>query len=310
VERATSREIIERDDKTGQAREQGFVLLVVLWVLTSAVLLVASFNAAVRSGAASTVSEVGLTKLDAILDAGLEVAAAHLIDKNEKRRWRGDGSQHRLVFADTELTITVRDASGLVDLNKSDAVILHALFQKFTKSMSKAELYTNVILAARDAAAKDGNLEAGKSENSGTQNARSFAPVAFIDVWQLGRTQGIPRDVFEEVAPFLTVYSGDGTIYPATAPTQVLEAIPEINYADIEKIRYANKAALIDFMAKFPSFLTNQNGPARLVTVRAKRSGEDTITSRTTVIAIGVDPGAPYRLLAKWPTKYGTGSTD
>jgi general secretion pathway protein K len=286
------------------------VLLVVLWVLTSAVLLVASYNAAVRSGAASTVSEVGLTKLDAILDAGLEVAAAHLIDQNEKQRWRGDGSQHRLKFADMELTIAVRDASGLVDLNKSDAVILHALFQKFTKSMGKAELYTNVILKAREAVAKDGNLEAGKSESGGTQNARSFSPVAFIDVWQLGRTQGIPRAVFEEIEPFLTVYSGDGTIYPATAPIEVLEAIPDINHADIEKIRYADKAALVDLMAKAPSFLTFQNGPARLVTVRAERPGENIKTSRTFAIAIGIDQGAPYRLLAKWPTKYGVKSSD
>src|SRR6185312_982011 len=105
------------------------------------------------------------------------------------------------------------------------------------------------------------------------------------DVWQLGRSNEIPREVFDKAAPFLTVYSGDGTIYPVAAPMEVLEAIPNLNRADLEKVRYADKAALVDLMSKAPSFLTNESGSAHLVTVRARRPGDNYSIGRTFVIA-------------------------
>lgn len=290
---------VKYDVETGSAREQGFVLLVVLWVVTSAILLVSSFNAAVRSGAASAVSEVGLSELNVLLNAGLEIAAAHLIDNDEKRRWRGDGTPHSINFSGAELTITITDADGLVDLNKSDGKLLRSLFEQFTKSISKATQYTDVIMQARAAASRDRN--AVGSAAAGLPGEGRIPTAAFVDVWQLGRAEGIPREVFDQVAPFLTVYSADGTIYPQTAPRQVLEAIPNLNSADIEKVRYADKAALVDLMAKSPDFLTYKKGAADLVTIRAHRPSENYSAIRTVVVAIGIDPGAPYRVLARWP---------
>jgi general secretion pathway protein K len=275
------------------------VLLVVLWVLTSAVVLISCFNAAVRSGAASAVSEVGQTKSEALLDAGLEIAAAHLLNNDENRRWRGDRTPHSITFADAELTIAITDAGGLVDLNKSDEKLLRALFQKFTRSMAKAARYTDVIMEARKAVSSDGNV---KADSKVTDLSPEHRPaLAFIDVWQFGRTPGIPREFFDKVAPFLTVYSSDGTIYPRTAPLQILEAIPNLNRADIEKIRYADNAALVDLMTKAPDFLTYAQGPAHLVTVRAQRTDDNYSISRTFVIATGIDAAAPYRVLARRP---------
>lgn len=281
-------------------REAGFVLLVVLWVLTSAVILVASFNAAARSSASSAISEIGLTTSEALLDAGLEIAAAHLIDQDEKHRWPGNGSIHAIAFAGADLEITVRDASGLIDLNKSDEKLLRSFFTKLTNSTEKAAQYTNVILRAREAASGEKKTTRDSPINGTARSPTS--QVAFIDVGQLGRTQGIPRDVFAQAAPFLTVFSRDGMIYPMSAPATVLEAIPNLNRADIEKIKYADKSAFADLMQKAQSFVTDQAGPAYLVTVRAHRPDDTYSTSRTFVIATGLDPRAPYRLLAKWPT--------
>jgi general secretion pathway protein K len=292
--------MFQRAGATKPVRQQGFVLLVVLWVLTSAVILVASFNAAARSGAASAGSEIGVTKSEALLDAGLEIAAAHLIDQDEKRRWPGNGATHRVVFADTDLTITATDANGLVDLNKSDEKLLRAFFQKFTNSTAKAAQYTNAILHAREAVSGDKKTEVSDTVTGALQGAPA-SRLAFIDVWQLGRSKEIPRDVFDQVAPFLTVYSRDGTIDPVAAPTRVLESIPNLNRADIEKLKYADKTALADLMQKAQSYLTDQRGPAYLVTVRAHRPEDSYSVARTFVIVPGLDPLAPYRLLAKWP---------
>ncbi len=296
--------LVESSEPPPLARQQGFVLLVVLWVITSAVLLVASFNAAVRSGAASAVSEIGLTKSQALLDAGVEIAAAHLIDQDETRRWVGNGSKHPVAFGGAELTIAVTDSNGLIDLNKSDEKLLRAFFQKFTKSGQKAAQYTDFILRARAEASGDKAKQNLQQVNDAVTGASPGVPSqspAFIDVSQLGRSKGMPHDVFDRIAPFLTVYSRDGTINPVAAPAEVLESVPDLNRADIEKIKYADKAALSDIMQKGQSYLTDQSGPAYLVTVKARRPDDDYSISRTYAIATGLDQSAPYRLITKWP---------
>lgn len=288
------------------ARERGFVMLVVLWVLTSAVLLVASFNAAVRSGAASAVSEIGLVKSDAILDGGLEIAAAHLTDVDEKRRWPGNGRKHHFAFADTDMTISITDPNGLIDLNKSDEKLLRSFFQRYTKSAAKAAQYTDFILQARKAASGDtsndktGFQQTGDTGGDGTSGFPIQA-AAFIDVWQLGRSDAIPQDLFSRIAPYLTVYSRDGTLNPVTAPEEVLAAVPDLNRADMEKLKYGDKSATFDIMQKGQAYLTDESGPAYLVTVSAHRPDDNYKISRTYVILPGIDGNAPYRLIAKWP---------
>lgn len=298
------REISERLTRDTHAieypREHGFVMLVVLWVLTSAVILVSSFNGAVRGSTASVVSEVGWTKSEALVDAGVEVAAAHLIDQNDNRRWPGDGVKHSIKFAGAELSISATDANGFIDLNKSDEKLLLSFFQKFTRSAIKAQKITDVVMKAREAATgtgKQSQTDAASNAPLDTFSARA----AFIDVWELGRTKGIPVDLFNRVVPYLTVYSRDGTIDPIAAPNAVLEAIPDLSRADIEKLKYANKSALEDVAQNAKAYVTDQSGPAYLVTVSAHRPNDSYSINRTFVIATGVDPSAPYRLLAKSP---------
>lgn len=280
------------------SHEQGFVLLVVLWVLTSAVILVSSFSAAVRGSTASAVSEIGWTKSQALLDAGLEVAAAHLTDLDESRRWPGNGTKHTMEFSGATLTITVSDANGMIDLNKTDDEVLRNFFQKFAGSAAEANRLTAVVMDAREVAS--GNQQNVSAATIKVTDTFSAQP-AFIDVQQFARASGLPDDIFNRMAPHLTVFNGDGSINPLVAPRIVLEAIPDLNRADIERLKYADKSSVDDVMEKAQVYLTDRIGPAFLVTVRAHRPDDEYSLVRTYAIAAGVDQWAPYRLLAKWP---------
>lgn len=275
------------------SRQQGIILLVVLWMLTSAAVLVASFNGAARSGAASGVSEISVAKSEAILDAGLELAAIHLLDQNDDRRWQGNGKRQSISFAGAELSIEAWDANGLVDLNKSDRKLIKAVFQSIMQSSSRAEQYTEEIMEAREASAND------TTRSASTNTFPNMLP--FVDVWQLAQIAKIPSDVVRQAAPYFTVYSRDGTIEPRGAPERVLSSIPNISGADLVKLRYANVSALTDLVQKSDGLLTDQSGPAYIVNVQSHRLQDDFSLTRTFAILVGVDPSRPYRLLAKWP---------
>jgi general secretion pathway protein K len=287
------------DDGEGRSsREQGFVLLVVLWVLTSAVILVSTFSGAVRGSTASAISEVGWTKSQALLDAGLEIAAAHLIDIDESRRWSGNGTKHTITFADATLTITAFDTNGMIDLNKTDDEVLRAFFHKFTGSAVQANRLTAAVVQAReDASGDQQNVSAAVAKITNTFSAQP----AFADVRQFGRTSGLSTEVFDRMAPYLTVFNGDGSINPLVAPRVVLETIPDLNRADIDRLKYADKSSVDDLIEKAQTYLTDRSGPAFLVTVSAQRPDDGYRLVRKFAIAAGVDPSAPYRLLAKWP---------
>lgn len=274
-------------------------MLVVLWMLTSAVILVASFNGAVRSGAASAASEIGLTKSEALLDAGLEVAVAHLLDQDETRRWQGNGKRQKIEFEGAELSIEAWDANGLVDLNKSDRKLLEAVFQSVTRSARKAKKYADAIMDARDA---ENNKSQTHGDNPQPGNINTFAnPLAFVDVWQLAQLSQIPIDVVRRAAPYLTVYSREGTIDPRAAPGPLLASLPGIGAADLVKLRYADTTALSDLIQKSDGLLTDQNGPAFIINVQSHQVRDDYSVSRTFAILVGIDPAKPYRLLTKWP---------
>jgi general secretion pathway protein K len=287
------------NDGEGQSpREQGFVLLVVLWVLTSAAVLVSTFSGAVRGSTASAISEVSWTKSQVLLDAGLEIAAAHLIDMDESRRWSGKGTKHTITFADATLTITTFDTSGMIDLNKTDDEVLHAFFRKFTGSAVQANQLTAAVMQAREDAS--GNRQNASLKVARVTNTFSEQP-AFSDVRQLARTSGLSTEVFDRMAPYLTVFNADGLINPLVATRVVLESIPVLSRTDVDRLQYANKSSVDDLMEKAQIYLTDRSGPAFLVTVSARRPDDGYSLVRQFAIAIGVDPSAPYRLLAKWP---------
>ena len=284
-------------------RERGLALLIVLWVIIAAALLVSSFSVTVRSSIGFVASEVKLSGLEALLDGGVEIAAARMIDKNSKRRWRPNGRSHTVRFEDFELTISIRDANGFVDLNKADKDILHHLLRQFTDTEQQAVFLRDRILQARDV---------GKVKRDGLRSDAASQPdpprsPPFIDIGQLRSVEGMTPEIFRRLRPFVTVYSKDGRIGPWAAPDEVLMSIPNMTRGDIGRLRDAQgsrkamEAALGTMSERVSSFVADAPGPAFIVAVAARRAGEPFAAGKVYVIATGIDTEAPYRLLAEQP---------
>jgi general secretion pathway protein K len=319
-----------------RANERGLALLIVLWVVVAAALLVSAFNATVRSGVSLAGAEVQLAQTEALLDAGVEIAAGRLLDAEEGRRWLASNTPMIVPFAGAQLVINVSDANGRIDLNKADNELLVRFLRQFMGSEADAVRLRDRIVHARgktadkddgkadakdapkkSAAAKgngvaDGSTAEADSAGAGGQGAKRGAPAqvapAFVDIAQLRTFPGVTPELYAQLAPFLTVYSWDGRIGPLSAPNKVLSAIPNLTQSDVERLRAAAASGekeqddqLAELRRRAGSHLADNPGPAYVVTVEVARPGSPQRARRDYVIAIGLDAAAPYRLIAKRP---------
>jgi general secretion pathway protein K len=313
------------------AGQRGMALLIVLWIVASAALLVSAFNAIARSGASFAASEVQLSKSEALLDAGVEIAASQMLGEKETRSWLPDGRPHAVEFKGASLTISVTDPNGLVDLNQANGDLLLSLLRSFAASEAEATKVRDAILEARGEESDD---SAKKPKTAAPPKAKPPAPKtttgsaaakpkaakeatgeesekpakrsnAFIDADQFRYLPGMTLKLYRGAVPYLTVYSADGRINLVTAPNAVLAAVPNLSRIDISRVRDAAKSALKDNPAladvkqRAGSVASDEDGPAYIVTVKVASGRGGYEAARVYVIAVGLDEDAPYRLLSK-----------
>jgi general secretion pathway protein K len=302
-------------------RERGLALLVVLWGVTAAALLVSAFNVVARSGAIFMSSEIALTEAEALADAGLEIAAAHLIDDNKAQRWRADGKPRRLTLGDAELTIAIDDPNGLVDVNKAKREVLLGLLSRAMGDEDAAEAMVEQLLRMRGEGAAEANAAAPVAEQSAESSQATPAEPAATepattkpaaakpripDITEL-RRMGMSPALYRKIAPHLTVYSRDGRINPFHAPRAVLAALPGLSEIDIDRFLDSktpegdDERPIPGSLGKAGAFLANKDGPAYIVSVAVGKPGRPRLLGRQFVIAAGLDANAPYRLLAIKP---------
>jgi general secretion pathway protein K len=293
-------------DIRSRSGERGLALLIVLWIIVAASLVVSAFNATVRSGTTLASSEVQLARSEALLDAGAEIAVSRLIDEEKGRRWRPDGKSHVVPFEDAELIISIRDANGLIDINKADKELLLRFLRQFAGSESNALRLRDRIVQARGKGAveKPADREHG---NEGESEDEPPPAVPFIDIAQLRGLEGMTMELYKQIAPFITVYGKDGRIGPLSAPDEVLLSIPGITRNDIDRLRSSmgtrkeTERAIEDLSRHVGAYLVDEPGPGYVVSVGVHRSDDKFASGKVYVVAMGIDSDAPYRLISKRP---------
>jgi general secretion pathway protein K len=307
-------------------RERGLALLVVLWGVTAAALLVSAFNVVARSGATFISSEVEFTEAEALADAGLEIAAAHLIGDDKAGRWRPNGKPHRLVLGAAELTIVLDDPNGLIDVNTASRAVLLGLLSRAMGGPDEAEPLLERLMKLRGKEPAEAGRNAPETpqraepngDAPGMQPAEDAPPTTppmalaapkprIHDVTDLRRIEGMPAALYRKIAPLLTVYGRDSRINPFHAPRAVLLAIPGLSETDVDRFLNSKPRDITDAerlpssLGKAGAFLANHTGPAIIVSVAVGKPGRGFLLARQFVIATGIDENAPYRLLSVRP---------
>jgi general secretion pathway protein K len=255
-----------------EARQRGFALVVVLWIVTLLALQVSIFSLAIRDAGALAGNELAIARGEALAAAGVEMAAAQLMQPEEQRRWPADGSTREVRFGGARLAITVTDEAGRLDINEIDGDLADAILRPIGGT---TELMTQWI-------DRNGPLH---------------------DPSDLAHALGLPAGAVRLLLPYLTVHGGDGRINPMAAPREALLMLPGADPGEVElalRIRQSPGATAADVAQALRSvdkWLTERTGPAYRVEVAVQGESTPAIGHLEAVILLGKDGAAPFRVL-------------
>jgi general secretion pathway protein K len=175
-----------------------------------------------------------LAGVDALVEAGVNVAVDGLLDPRPDRRWRSDGRLYTFEFNGTPIQIRIQDELGKIDLNQADAPLLVSLIQSAGLDANAAGDLVDKIIDWRTATPLK-HLNGAKAQDyTARQSAYRPRNGPFQSVDELLLVMDMPPELFRRIEPALTVYSGRQFVDPQVAPRDVMRALPGMTPETVE----------------------------------------------------------------------------
>jgi general secretion pathway protein K len=204
--------------------ESGIALITVLCVLVLLSLIAAAISFEARVEAHGSRNIVDIASARAAADAGVQRAILDLSNPHsafDEGKIPADGTEYTWTFADNTVRISIQDEASKLNLNQASPAILVGLFISVGVRPATAQSLGVAIADYRDTdrlrrvlGAEDDDYKAAGLP-WGPKNA------LFQEVDELQQVLGMTPQIYEHVAPYLTVYSVGGGIDPSLAGEQL-----------------------------------------------------------------------------------------
>lgn len=278
-------------------RRRGMVLVTVLWsiALLSALAMAASVS---FRGFAGVVA-IGRDRVqgEALLTAGLEVAAGIIAGADSRP----------LNDVETSVTLTtgavralLNDEGGRIDIGKAPVEVLAALLRSVGAPPQQADGAAEAIVQWRQ---RDNvSRPAAGSNNNAAKNVLDHP---FADVLELAKVPGVAPEWIAAMRRLTTVY-GCETINPLTAPAGVIAALPGVDGGQLaaflaaRRQSPANGERIIAVLGSAQRYLAAKR--QQIVAVELAATLPDGYgTAARAVVAVMPQDSQPYRVLVWKP---------
>jgi general secretion pathway protein K len=214
-----------REHSSGRPGQEGIAILIVLWAIGVLALISAVVTTTTRSEVNRTRNLLESAKAEALADAGIYRAIAELLEADWPQRPLTNGTTYRWSFGDGEIVLSIQSEAGKIDLNAASDELLRGLFISAGVEPERAKQLVDAVRdfgdgnhVRRDLGAEDDDYRAAGMVN-GAKDAR------FENVSELQQVMGMTPELYEGVAPVITVYSGTKKVDRETAPRMALLAL-------------------------------------------------------------------------------------
>ena len=206
-------------------RSRGVALVAVLWVVSLLAAIAASFIATQRSETVAARNQIDNAEARALADAGLYRAVLALEVDGEGAPH--DGSPREWTIDGGRVVTSVQAEGGKIDLNGTDADLLAGLFT--AAGAARPQALASAVIDFRDA--NDDPLPGGGEDAdyraAGLSHNAKDRPFERRD--ELLQVLGMTREIYDAVAPAITVHTRSRGIDPVSAPPLALAALPAVD---------------------------------------------------------------------------------
>ncbi len=205
---------------------RGFALILVLWIAALLAVIAASLVSSGRTETRLAHNLVENAKAEALADGAVQRAVLGLLAPDPDQAWHARSRPYGLTYGEGKVRMTIADEDGKVDLNAAPPELLAGLLGQLGLDPKDADAMADRIVDFRDeddeprpqGAESSAYLAAGRP--LGAQN-RPFAAES-----ELLGVLGMTPELYRQMRPYITVFSGAEAVDPLHASRLVLAAIP------------------------------------------------------------------------------------
>ena len=278
---------------------RGIALISVLWITGLLAVMAASFASSTRTETRLAHNQQENAKAEALADAGVHRAVYGLLDADPATAWRAGGNVYAFSLGEGDVQIWVEDEDGKIDLNAGPLQLMTGLFVALGLADEDARRLADRIGDFRDEDSETEPLGAEDPAYVDAGLAQGAADRPFAEESELLRVLGMTQSLYQQVRPYVTVYSGSEGIDVTRAPRPVIEALPVVE-ALVTAGREVDPFELIEdqqLVAEFESYFVPSRDLVFTIRALGRTSGGGNFLRRA-VIELDPSREQPFLIYA------------
>jgi len=218
--------VLARPESSSAPGSDGFILVAVLWILAALAALASVYAVYIANTAIAVRIYDYRLQAQALVTAGLELTAFHLIGFDDQHR--PTSGNFGFGLGRSQVDVEFRSEGARIDLNLAPKEMLYGLFAVLGVTPEDAQAYAERIIAWRTKPKPDAQNDEGAAyQSAGLSYGPRQAP--FQSVAELRLVRGLPSELVDAALPFVTIFNGRAEIDVNEAAPQVVAALPRIS---------------------------------------------------------------------------------
>ena len=217
-----------------RAAQRGYSLVLALWALTLLTTVSMTYVLTARTEATAAAASLRIVEGRGIAEAGVWLAVmSSLADMGGAPE--ATSSSMAFEFAESAVSVEMRDVSGLINVNRASAELLAAVFASTGMDPSTSADISSAILDWRDI---DSDNREGGQEPAAYETSWGTVPVRngfFMTVDELRAIPGVTHSVFQSVRELFTVFGSHVRVNRNAASERVLSIVSDTNGVPIRR---------------------------------------------------------------------------